>query len=119
MLARMMGLKVVSPRDVQLLLQGGRALAIDVNSRHVGRHVRVPGALALDFADFTSGELPEDRDRTLVFYCSNPFCRKAPSAAKRAAKMGWTDVRVMSAGITGWMDAGLPTDSDAYIEQDN
>lgn len=119
MLARLMGLNVVSPRELQLLLQGGRALAIDVNSQHGGRHARVPGALALDFADFTSGELPEDRDRTLVFYCSNPFCRKAPSAAKRAAKMGWTDVRVMSAGIAGWMNAGLPTDSDEYIGQEN
>jgi len=48
-----------------------------------------------------------------VFYCSNPLCRKAPSAARRAKQMGYTDVKVMSAGISGWLDAKLPTETGA------
>jgi rhodanese-related sulfurtransferase len=47
----------------------------------------------------------------LVFYCSNPLCRKAPTAARRARKMGYTNVHVMSAGINGWLAAKLPTES--------
>jgi len=46
-----------------------------------------------------------------VFYCSGPLCRKAPLAARRAKGFGYTDVRVMSAGISGWMAARLPTES--------
>ena len=46
--------------------------------------------------------LPSDHDSTLVFYCSNVWCRKAPQAARRAEGLGYRDVHVMSAGIKGW-----------------
>ncbi|MCY7354010.1 MAG: hypothetical protein LH470_02820 [Lysobacter sp.] len=39
------------------------------------------------------------------------MCSKAPLAARRAKAMGYTRVRVMSAGIQGWMDAKLPVES--------
>lgn len=71
---------------------------------------RVPGALNLDPVGYTSSDLPTDKASRLVFYCSNPMCRKAPNAARRAEKMGYTNVMVMAAGITGWVDAGLPTE---------
>ena len=57
------------------------------------------------------GDLPPDKDSTLVFDCSSPMCRKAPNAARRAKKMGYSDVRVMTAGISGWLSAKLPTES--------
>jgi rhodanese-related sulfurtransferase len=69
-----------------------------------------PGALNLA-TDFDAAALPLERATPLVFYCSNPLCRKAPNAARRAEKLGYTDVRVMSAGIAGWLGAGLRVDS--------
>jgi len=68
-------------------------------------------ALPLDPQGYTAADLPENLDATLVFYCSNPWCRKAPTAARRAKGLGYRDVRVMSAGISGWLDAALPTES--------
>jgi rhodanese-related sulfurtransferase len=56
-------------------------------------------------------DLPADKNSTLVFYCSGPMCRKAPSAARRAKTMGYGNVKVMAAGISGWFDTRLPTDS--------
>ena len=50
---------------------------------------------------------------SLMFYSSNPFCRKAPQAARRARQMGFSDVRVLSAGISGWVAAGMPTEPGA------
>ncbi len=70
----------------------------------------MPGAANLDPADYTEGDLPTDKNAKLVFYCSNPMCRKAPNAALRAKKMGYTNVQVMSAGIRGWLGAKLPTE---------
>ncbi|MFL6197565.1 MAG: rhodanese-like domain-containing protein [Thermoanaerobaculia bacterium] len=32
------------------------------------------------------------------------------NAARRAKKMGYENVKVMSAGITGWLAAKLPTE---------
>jgi rhodanese-related sulfurtransferase len=39
------------------------------------------------------------------------MCRKAPNAAKRAKQLGYANAKVMSAGITGWLSANLPTQS--------
>jgi rhodanese-related sulfurtransferase len=110
MFAMLMGLKGIAPRDLHECMRQGAITVIDVNARQSWLKARVPGAINLT-PDFDEAELPKDRAAPLVFYCSNPLCRKAPIAARRAGKLGYTDVRVMSAGITGWVDARLPADS--------
>ena len=111
MIARLMGLKTVSPRRLEQLIDEATVTVIDVNPRHSWLAARVRGAMHLDPANFSDRDLPGDRTAALVFYCSNPMCTKAPRAARRAAAMGYRDVQVMSAGIRGWVDAGLPTES--------
>jgi rhodanese-related sulfurtransferase len=110
MFARLMGLKTISPRE----LRDATGITIfDVNSRQSWMSAHVPGALPLDPVAYADSDLPADKSASLVFYCSNPLCRKAPNAAKRAKTLGYSDVRVMSAGISGWISAGLPTESGA------
>ncbi len=111
MFALLMGVKSVSPAELNRLVAAREVTAIDVNSRQSWTRAHVPGALNLDPAAYAEGDLPGDKASSLVFYCSNPMCRKAPSAARRAKAMGYENVRVMSAGITGWLDAKLPTES--------
>jgi len=111
MIALLMGLKTISPAALHDVL--GTATVLDVNAPGSWARARVPGARALDAAAFTERDLPADKDSLVVFYCSNPLCRKAPNAAKRATAMGYRQVRVMSAGISGWLSAGLPTQSGA------
>ena len=67
----------------------------------------------LDPAAYDSGDLPADMGALVVFYCSNPWCRKAPNAARRAGSLGYGNVRVMSAGIKGWLEAELPVETGA------
>ncbi len=88
-----------------------RIAIFDVNSRDSWREARIPGARHLDPETFLESDLPAERDHALVFYCSNPFCRKAPRAARRARTMGYGEVQVLSAGIKGWLAAGLPAES--------
>ena len=112
MFARLMGLKTISPDGLHRLAQDpGHVSIIDVNSRQSWISARVPGAINLDPAAYKDSDLPADKNELLVFYCSNPWCRKAPSAARRAKKIGYGNVQVMSAGISGWVAAGLPTES--------
>lgn len=111
MFARLMGLKTISPDELHRLTRDRQVTAIDVNARQNWTRARVPGALNLDPAGFGESDLPPDKESTLVFYCSNPMCRKAPKAARRAGNMGYRNVMVMSAGISGWLAADLPTDS--------
>lgn len=113
MFAKLMGLKTISPGELYGLMQSKPVMVIDVNSPGSWTQARVPGALNLDPADYAEADLPQEKSATLVFYCSNFMCRKAPNAARRAEKMGYKNVHVMSAGISGWLGAKLPTDSGA------
>ena len=112
MFARLMGLDVISPAALhQQLRQQEPVTVLDVNARHSWLQAHVPGAVHLDPVAWTESDLPPDKDRRLVFYCSNPLCRKAPGAARRARNMGYHHVQVLSAGISGWLAARLPTET--------
>lgn len=106
MIAQLMGLRTISPKDLLARVEAGTMSVFDLNARERWASARVPGARHLA-PHFDASELPADRARPLAFYCSNPLCRKAPNAARRAKQMGHTDVVVMSAGISGWLSAGL------------
>lgn len=111
MYAFFMGLKSISPTEALKLITEKKAIPFDLNSAQSWSRARVPGALNLQHLLFGEIDLPSDKSTTLIFYCSNVMCRKAPTAAKRAKNMGYTDVRVMSSGITGWQDEKLPVES--------
>ena len=111
MIARLLGLATVSPAELLPLVRAGRVTVLDVNPRSSWASARVPGARHADPDAFGPEALPADKASTVVFYCSNPMCTKAPRAAKRAEKMGYGDVRVLSAGIRGWLAARLPVES--------
>ena len=74
------------------------------------RYGVIPGALLLSsHKDYdVAGELPQERDRKLVFYCSSEACSAAPAAARRAVAGGFTDVYVLPAGIKGWVNGEQP-----------
>ncbi|HEU4852031.1 MAG TPA: rhodanese-like domain-containing protein [Telluria sp.] len=111
MFALLMGLKTVSPAELLRQVRGQAVTVVDVNSPQRWEAARVPGAVNLDPHTYTADRLPADHAAPLVFYCSNPLCRKAPQAARRAKAMGYDNVRVMAAGISGWLDAGMPVES--------
>lgn len=111
MFALLMGLKTISPGDLEQLVRDKLVTTIDVNSRQSWLKAHVPGAMNLDPVSYAASDLPANKQSHLVFYCSNPMCAKAPNAARRAKKMGYENTRVMSAGMTGWQANQLPTES--------
>ncbi len=113
MMARLMGLPTIAPGELHHLIQNRQVVVIDVNAPGCWEQVHVPGATPLDGARFEADALPGDKTVPLVFYCSNALCRKAPKAARRALGFGHQNVRVLSAGIAGWVRAGLPTETGA------
>ncbi len=111
LITRIMGLKTISPAALQQMVKDAPVSIFDVNARDSWSKARVPGARPVDHVRFSEVDLPGDRSATLVFYCSNPLCAKAPLAARRAERMGFLDVRVLSAGISGWIACGQPVES--------
>lgn len=114
-LAKIMRLETVTPGQLNEMIAENRITIIDVNSRQSWLNAHVPGAFNLD-PDYNKNDLPVEKESILVFYCSNPMCRKAPNAAQQAKKMGYAHVKVMPAGIHGWITAGLPTER---VEKDS
>ena len=111
--ALLMGLPTVGPRTLNRGLRYGywHILVFDVNSLDSFQHAHVPNAQHLDPLTFTAEDLPDDKKAFLVFYCANRLCRKGALAARKARRLGYPNVIVMSAGIKGWLAAGLPTES--------
>jgi len=109
--------KTVSVDDVQKGLDGlkkdKKAYAVfDANGKAtresqgiIPTAVLLPSSSAYDLA-----LLPADKATPTVFYCANERCTASHSAAKRALDAGFTDVSVLSAGISGWVKAGKATE---------
>jgi rhodanese-related sulfurtransferase len=102
------GVKDITPHALSALLP--HVHVIDVNEADNYAFAHVPGAKLIPYDAITPEVLPADKSSKLVFYCWSPECPAAGMAAESAVKLGYTDVRCMHAGITGWQDAGLPTE---------
>ncbi len=91
--------------------KGATVQTVDVNSDKTRASMGViPGSVMLtSSAKYDTKVLGQDKAKTQVFYCSNTKCSASKTAAKRALKDGYTDVRVLPVGIKGWKDAGQST----------
>ena len=80
----------------------------DANGTESWQAGHIPGAV-----DFTTQKdklaelLPADKNALVVAYCGGPQCMAYKAAAKAAVKLGYTNVKHLSAGIHGWKEAGV------------
>ena len=101
----------VSIKEVKALTESKKAVILDVNGSESYKEGRVPGALDFEAVkDKLASVLPADKSTPIVAYCGNPKCKAYKEAAEAAAKLGYTNVKHMSAGIKGWRDAGEKQD---------
>jgi rhodanese-related sulfurtransferase len=100
----------ISVDDASTALQSG-AVAVDANSESTRKkYGTVPDAVILTSSyKYDLAQLPEDKSKDLIFYCSSTSCTASDSAAERASANGYQNVHIMRAGIKGWKDAGKPT----------
>ena len=104
----------VSITEVRTLAESKKAVIIDVNGTESYKKGRVPGAL--DFAAIKgklADVLPKDKNTPIVAYCGGPKCKAYQSAATAAEKLGYKNIKHMSAGISGWQKAGEKMDKDS------
>jgi rhodanese-related sulfurtransferase len=102
----------ISVNEVNKLAESKSAVIIDVNGDESFKAGHVPGAL--DFAsikDNLAASLPKKKDALIVAYCGNPKCGAYLRAAKAAQKLGYTNIKHMTAGISGWKAAGMKTEA--------
>lgn len=97
----------ISIADLKTAIAEKKVTVIDVNGSDSYAAGHVPGAV--DFSaksgDLASA-LPADKGALVVAYCGGPSCSAYKAAAKKAEALGYTNVKHLSAGISGWKKAG-------------
>jgi rhodanese-related sulfurtransferase len=103
------GIPAISPRDAAALRETGGALIVDVRERNEFEQERAAGVVLMPISEFVArhGELP--KDRPLLMLCAAGS--RSSSATMYLLQAGWTDVRNVTGGMSGWRQAGLPVRS--------
>jgi len=97
----------ISISEVKALTESKKAVIIDVNGSDSYKEGHVPGALDFDAVSSKLAKvLPSDKNALIVAYCGGPKCKAYQAAANAAEKLGYKNVKHMSAGLSGWKSAG-------------
>ena len=101
----------ISIAEVKTLAESKKAVIIDVNGGDSYKMGHVPGALSYAaIKDKLADSLPKDKGALIIAYCGSPKCGAYLAAAKAAEQLGYTNIKHMSAGISGWRSAGMKTE---------
>ncbi len=97
----------ISLAELKQAIAGKQVALIDCNGSASYARGHIPGAI-----DFESRQtdleklLPADKASLVVAYCGGPKCLAYRAGAAAAAKLGYTNVKHFSGGLSGWKQAG-------------
>ena len=97
----------ISISDLKAAIAAGKVVLLDANGTKSWQGGHIPGAI--DFSaskDNLASLLPADKGALVVAYCGGPKCMAYKKAAAAAEKLGYTNVKHLTAGISGWKKAG-------------
>ncbi len=101
----------ISIDDLKKAIADKKVTVIDVNGSASYKNGHVP--TAIDFAAVKgklADALPKDKNALVVAYCGGPSCNAYKAAATEAEKLGYKNIKHMSAGISGWLQANEKTE---------
>lgn len=103
----------VSPEELKGWIAANEVAVLDSNGDSTRKeHGKIPSAILLSsYTEYDLAELPTEKDKKLVFYCSNTQCGASKKSAGKALAAGYTDVNILPAGVIGWKQAGLETEA--------
>ena len=102
----------ISIDELKTAIEAKKVTVFDVNGTDSYKAGHVPGAI-----DFTAHKseisklLPADKGALVVAYCGGPTCNAYAQAAKAAQALGYTNVKHLTAGISGWKAANAPLET--------
>ena len=97
----------VSVKELKSAIADQKVTVIDANGTDSYKQGHIPGAIDFEAQGKDLAKvLPKEKDALIVAYCGGPQCMAYQSAAKKAKELGYTNVKHLSAGISGWKSAG-------------
>jgi len=101
----------ITIKELKAAIESKKVTVIDVNGSESFKKGRIPTAIDFNASkDKLAKLLPENKDTLVVAYCGGPSCQAYQAAAKKAKELGYKNVKHLSAGISGWKDAGEKLD---------
>jgi rhodanese-related sulfurtransferase len=101
----------ISINELKQAIAQKKVVVIDVNGTDSYKSGHVPTAVNFEAVQANlASALPKDKDALVVAYCGGPACHAYTAAAEAATKLGYTNVKHLTAGISGWLKAKEPTE---------
>ena len=101
--------KLMNRKDIVLI---DTRLGSSYEKSHLPKAISIPACTMEDHLDL----LPENKERLLVFYCDDSTCGSSIRASAIAVESGYKKIRVLKAGLQGWIDeANKTVASDKFV----
>lgn len=100
----------ISTADLKVAIAAKQVTLLDVNGTESYGEGHIPGALDFEVVEKDLAKaLPADKNALVVAYCGSERCTAYKAGAEAAKKLGYTNVKHYSKGISGWKKEGQPT----------
>lgn len=100
----------ISVAEVKDAIAAKKITLIDVNGSNFWKGGHIPGAIDFQASqENLAGLLPADKGALIVAYCGGPACGAYARGASAAKALGYTNVKHLKAGLSGWKSAGEST----------
>lgn len=97
----------ITKAELEKAIAAKQVVVIDCNGSESFKKGHIPGAIDFEaHGKDLAGKLPADKSTLVVAYCGGPSCGAYKQGAKVATELGYTNVKHLSAGITGWKKDG-------------
>jgi rhodanese-related sulfurtransferase len=91
---------------VRKLVDAGSGNFVLIDSRPLPRFQQgtIPGAINVPYPswDKVVNRLPADKSTQLVFFCQGETCQMSPLSQRKAAALGYTNIKVYHQGVPEW-----------------
>jgi rhodanese-related sulfurtransferase len=106
---------ITIPKPENVLVIDSRPREAKFDKGHIPTAISIPDT---SFEKMTH-LLPEKKDTLLVFYCGGFDCKLSHKSASKAIKMGYSQVKVFSAGYPAWQEMVAKTENTSTVAQDS
>lgn len=103
---------IITEARAREYLDDGETIFLDTREAEDYSESHIKGAISFPEPEkedqYTRFESRLPRDARIILYCNGPECHMAENVAIFLAKLGYTGLMVMTAGMEGWESAGYP-----------
>jgi rhodanese-related sulfurtransferase len=97
----------ISHAELTKAIQQKRVVLLDVNGTESYKSGHIPRALNFEAVQGNLKKvLPANKKALIVAYCGGPLCGAYKMGAEAAKKLGYTNIKHYSPGISGWKKSG-------------